>query len=215
MKEIDFLPLTPGQTAWRGHRHLRTIIVVAVVAAIAIGVHAVHQLRARSSQAGVVLPVMPGSAGSSHDNRDNGPQPKLHLHLMVPPDRRLQGTPLDAVLAEVLTLENDSLVIASANAACAAGATEVAFHAAPTTNPAPPAGPISVPLPAAAGGDINVQLNGFASTEIAIGMLLGRLSACPLVSSARLTDSREAQFNGRPMQEFTISFAIREWRCPQ
>jgi hypothetical protein len=215
MREIDFLPLALGRTARRRHRHLRTIVVAGIVAAVAVGVHVVHQARARSSQASVVRPVTPPATGSSHDNHNNGVQPKHHIHLMVPPASRLQGTPLDAVLAEACDLENDSLIIASAKTDCAAGTTEVAFHAATTTNPASSADYLSVPLPPAAGGVTTVHLNGFASTEIAIGMLLGRLSASPLVYDARLTDSREVQFNGRAMREFTITFAIRDGRCPR
>jgi hypothetical protein len=188
--------------------------VAAIVAAIVGGLHAVHQLRVRPSQAGVVPPETPRSTGSSHDNHDSGVQPKRHVHLTVPPDRRLQGTPLDAILAEACALENDSLLIASAEVDSAAGTTDVAFHVAPTTNPALPAEHISVPLPPAAGGDITVHLNGFASTEITIGMLLGHLSVCPLVSNVHLTNSREAQFNGRPMREFTITFSIRDGRYP-
>jgi hypothetical protein len=213
MREIDFLPLTLRQTARRRHRHLRTIVVTAIVVTVAVGVHLVHQVRARSSQAGVVRPETPWATGSSHDNHSSGVQPKHHVHLMVPLDRRLQGTPLEAVLAEVCSLENDSLVIASAQADCAAGTTEAAFHAASTTNPGPPDEHLSVPLPPAVGGVTTVHLNGFASAEIAIGMLLGRLSASPLVSDARLTNSREAQFNGRAMREFTITFAIRDRRA--
>jgi len=212
MREIDFLPLTLGQAARRRHRHLRTIIVAAIVAAVAVGLHVVHQARARSSQAGMVRPDTPRSTGTSQNNHDSGVQLKHRVHLTVPPDRRLQGTPLEAVLAEVCDLENDSLVIASVEADAAAGTNDAAFRADPTTNPATAAGHLSAPLAPAAGGVTSVRVNGFASTEIAIGMLLGRLSASPLVSDVRLTDSREVQFNGRAMREFTIALAIRDGR---
>jgi len=212
MREIDFLPLALGQTARRRHRHLRAIVVAAIVAAAALGVRVVHQAWTRSSQAGVVRPETPRSTGPSHDNHDRGAPPKHHVHLTVPLDRRLQGTPLEAVLAEVCGLQSDSLVIASAQADGAAGPTGAAFHFAPTTNPAPSAEPIRGPVPSPAGGGTTVYLHGFASTEIAVGMLLGRLSASPLVSDVRLTDSRAAQFNGRAMREFTISFALGDRR---
>ena len=106
MKEIDFLPLTLGQTAWRRHRHLRTIIVAAIAAAIAGGVHAVHQLQARSAQAGAVRPETPRSTGTSNDNLDSGVQSKHHVRAAVPLDRGLQGTPHDAVLTEFRGPEN-------------------------------------------------------------------------------------------------------------
>ena len=198
MKEIDFLPSCLRRTT--GHRRWRfgTIIAAVVLIVILGGLRALRPVKVSSAQTDA------RAAATS----DSG-MGLRRVHWMLPADRRVHDAAIDCVLAEAFAAESSSMFVETLEVRYATTAIAIRLPVDDRGTKSADA-PISSLLGPEDEKPLSGELVGFASTELEIGVLVGRLSACRFATGVRLADARETQFNDRKMREFRIAFEIRQ-----
>jgi hypothetical protein len=196
MKEIDFLPSRlPGASDRRLWR-FGTIVAVAAVVAILGALHAIRPVSISSAQTGT-----PGAAGSS-DIRE-----LRRMNWTLPAGRTTQDLQIDALLVATFGSESETLLIETFKARYATTAVAIRLHSDST-----PAEAAETPISNLLGPEdvkpLSAELRGFAATDLDIGRLVGRLSACPFAGNVRLVEASEATVHDRRMRAFRIELDI-------
>jgi hypothetical protein len=192
MKELDFLPPSLPRAASRGIRRLGALLAISVVLATVVSLHALRAVRISSAQThGEAARPVPGEDGLRH------------VIWTLPTSRMTQDTELDTVLAATLAAEGESLLVETFKAQYASTLVEIRLHA--EERPADQSDTSITDLLSANDlRPLSAELLGFAATDLEIGMLVGRLSACPFTTGVQLMDTSEARFNDRRMRSFRI-----------
>ncbi len=199
MKEIDFLP----SRLRRPGRHRRwspsSLVAVAVIILILCGLHALRPARVSSAQTA-------GTAPPAHGNRaESKPAATAHVHQTPDANRNAAREAIDAVLAAIRAAERESISAETLEIRSDSAAAHIQLR-----RQEPDADVrFSKLFPQDRGTPLSGEVIGFASTDVDIGVLLGRLSVCASVGGARLAEACDARFNDRPMRQFRIVFELR------
>lgn len=200
MKEIDFLPerfrRSAGQRRWR--RHALAAAGLALLAAVCL--QALHQLRVGLAAASAAIPEADAGRLTIQDG-------VRRIHWNLPLDRRTNDPAISGVIHAVAGAESESLLIEELDLRSETTLIEIVFHqdrqiggTVDGRGHAPASIPGADPLDAA--------VTGYAEGQIDIGLLLGRLTACPYAEGPRIAETRRTQLNDRTMIEFRIVFTL-------
>lgn len=195
--EIDFLPMSCHQ-AGRQRRRRREALAAVVTTIAVVGVLIVGRyIRGDAGHAAIAQPPL---------NEPDSTLPADRVHWTLPSDIAVQGTPADAVFEQIRQLDVNTVSVQSIEIQSSLGGVVIRFdeHPAPT----PGTGDKRADLPIPADEPARGCVIGLAPGEMQIGILIGRLSACPRVRDVRLTRSAETESNGQPMRGFRVAFVL-------
>lgn len=202
MKELDFLPQSVHEARRQRQQTRRnTIFTVALCCGLA-GLHSVNNTRIASAEAALQAVRTDNGAWRFALNRVQALQStKRALQERADLISRLEdNAPLDAVLANITQLLGESMSIRSL-------VIEPELAVPSSQSPA---------VAAAAGESkdeqvtqppVHVRLVGTATSDVEVGIFVGRLSGSVLFDNVKLQFSRQLEDGG--MREFELRFQVR------